>query len=362
MTPLQQIIYNEIQLKKYITIERYMELALYHPEFGYYMKKDPFGMRGDFTTSPEISQMFGEIIGAWIVDAWVQLGSPIPFQIIECGAGRGTLMKDLYSVIRKIPELLNNTQLTIVECSTVLIQKQRSLLEGLSVQWHASFDQIKKNASVIIGNEFFDALPISQFILQNGCWAERCVVWNDTTNNLTFDYISTAHKPILLTEAQLKHGVIYEVSELQKGFMFEMCDFIKNNDGAILLFDYGYQYGHGDTLQALSKHKFADVLSNVGENDITSHVNFGFLQDLVVAKDLKCSKIQTQGNFLKECGIEQRTSQLVSYIQNSNLDHKEALILDIEMAKSRLIDRDQMGELFKVMAVASKSDFNFIGF
>lgn len=354
MKPLQQLIYNEIQIKKHITVERYMELALYHPQYGYYMKKDPFGEKGDFMTSPEISQMFGEIIGAWIIDAWMQLGSPVPFQLIECGAGRGTLMRDIHSVIRKVPELNSVIKTVIIECSPTLIQQQKELLQGVQVQWHTSFVELEKIPSIIIANEFFDALPIRQFIYLNAQWFERCIIWENKNDRFLFENIPLEKMKIKVHEGSVVHGVIYEASEQQEQFMSEICDFIKLNSGVFLTFDYGYSNGHGDTLQAVSKHKYVNVLSDPSENDITAHVNFGRLRDLAISKNLNCSNIKTQGQFLKECGIEHRAAQLI----NANQQESEK----IEIAKSRLIDKDKMGDLFKVMAVSSEPDFKFIGF
>lgn len=362
MTPIQRIIYEEIMAKKFITIERYMELALYHQEFGYYMTKDPFGQEGDFTTSPEISQMFGEIIGAWIIDAWTQLGSPKPFQLVEFGAGRGTLMRDIYSVINKIPALKNNIKMVIIDCSLKLIQAQRELLHGIPVQWHSSLSEVEQIPTFIFGNEFFDALPIRQFILINNEWYERCVAWDNTHHKFFFDNIPLKEKPALVHELNVMHGVIYEGSESQKRFMEEICKFIHENSGVFLTFDYGYSNGQGDTLQSLSNHQYVDVLSNPSQNDITSHVNFGCLRDVAKSKNLNCSSIQTQGAFLKECGIEHRAAYLIDLVEREASDHKNKVIEDIKIAKSRLIDKDQMGTLFKVIAVSSQSDFKFIGF
>src|SRR6516165_4962816 len=258
---------------------RYMALCLMHPEHGYYVSRDPLGREGDFTTAPEVSQMFGELLGLWAASVWKTIGSPSPFRLIELGPGRGTMMADALRALRVLPPLYQTISVHLVEINPVLREKQRQTLSGVrNIAWHDSIDEVPEGASIIFANEYFDVLPIHQVVKR-----ERAA-------------------PI---------GAVFEWrpdAEIMK-----IASRVRDQDGAALIIDYGHTRSDaGDTFQAIARHSFTDPLSAPGQADVTAHVDF---QALVHAAEDLGARVHgpvTQGEFLTRLGIEQRALTLMS--------------------------------------------------
>lgn len=331
MLKLKEIIAAEISDNGPIGIDRFMSLCLGHPSHGYYMTRDPFGADGDFTTAPEISQMFGELIGAWLIDTWQKIGAPSPFTLLECGAGRGTFMADILRVAKAVPEFLEAVDIVLLETSPVLIQNQKDTLSDFDVRWIDHVSELKSEKPLlVIGNEFLDALPIQQFQKQNGAIQEKCV---GLTDDGSFCFGLREIAPESSFPLNIKEDDVMELSPVSLQFMNDLCGHIKKYGGAGVFIDYGYGQGHGDTLQAVKNHQFISPLEHIGDADITAHVDFMAYKRVVKEQGLHDYSLVTQADFLKALGIVLRAKAIKA--PKEDLD--------------RLIGADQMGELFKVM-------------
>ena len=263
MTELSSIIEEIISLEGPIGFDRYMALCLGHPQHGYYMGRDPFGEKGDFVTAPEISPLFGELVGIWLATAWEKIGKPKPFNLVELGPGRGTLMADILKAGRVIPGFVEAAQIQLVETSPVLRQMQRWKV-GEKAHWLDDFSQVPEGPLLIVANEFFDALPIRQFEMRHSVWNER--VMTKTGPGL---------RPAVGVSLSGKEGDIIELSPARSGVATEIGRRLKQNAGAAIIIDYGHEKSApGDTLQALHKHKMVPITHLPGDADITSHVDF----------------------------------------------------------------------------------------
>ncbi len=345
MPALEDIIKAEITQNGPMDVGRFMALCLGHPDYGYYMTRDPFGVQGDFTTAPEISQMFGEMVGAWVVDVWQKLESPSSFTLLECGAGRGTLMADILRTAKAVPQFLEAVQVVLLETSPVLRVKQKEILSAVSPVWIESLDDLKKaQPLIVVGNEFLDALPIRQFQKSEGQFREKLIGLNEK-NELSFglsDIPSQGAFPL-----DVKEGEITERAPIREAFMRTLCTRLKAYGGAGLFIDYGYNQRHGDTLQAIKDHQFVSPLDHVGEADLTTHVDFLALRRVCTEEDICEYGIVKQTDFLKALGIVPRAEILK---QKATPEQKARIAQDLE----RLIGLDQMGKLFKVMAFSSE--------
>ena len=338
---LKTLLKQKIKAEGSLSVADFMALVLSHPEYGYYMTRDPFGAQGDFTTASEISQMFGEMIGAWVADIWMQMGSPEKFTLLECGPGRGTLMADMMRAVANVPGFNQACEVSLMEISPVLKKMQADTLRGHNPTWVASLDDVKRDCPlIVVANEFLDALPVHQYVHSGDGWAERCVAWDEEQSFFMIEK-SVIPAPSIMADAQ-----VVEVSPAQSTFIKQLSVVLHKLGGAGLFIDYGYEQGRGDTLQALYKHKPCDVLEHIGQADITAHVNFGALRDIMP------SQLTTQGQFLKNLGIEYRAEVLA---QKTNLQ-------DIQNALHRLIHDDEMGFLFKVMGVTHDKTLKLAGF
>lgn len=333
---LHDLITRQIELNGPISIATYMDLCLGHPEFGYYRSRDPLGIAGDFTTAPEISQLFGEMIGICIADLLMRMGNPQNIILCELGPGRGTLMSDVLRVLGKVPNV--NIEVHLVETSEVLKQKQKEALGN--VHWHASLDTLPTHAPVIfIANEFLDALPLRQVVKTRNGWQEGVVGLKDGKLVLGLGSVVNG---VDLPEA--KDGTIFEFSPAREAIWQEICTRIGNQKGAAFVIDYGHlETKTGNTFQAVKDHSFANPLENPGEQDLTSHVDFAKLGQL--AKNLQIDYFTTQGEFLKNMGIEVRAEHLSA----ANPSQRDSLMVGLK----RLIHRDEMGILFKVIGVSN---------
>lgn len=325
-----------IYLHGAIPLDHYMALCISH----YYNTRDPFGKGGDFITAPEISQMFGEIIGIWCINAWLNLGKP-KFNLVEIGPGRGTLMEDLIRGVKHIKEFGENiNKIYMLEASQALkrIQSQKLTKYAYNFSWVEHIDEVEKGLSIIINNEFFDALPIKQFIKTRTGFRELLVTIKDDK----FLIVPLGKELDLNFECQ--EGSIIELSPLRDAYANKVATHIDNYGGAGLIIDYGYlDKPFKSTVQALKANSYSYIFDNIGEADITSLVDFGALQAIFEEKHLK-SLYSTQGEFLRNYGIELRAEQL---IENGADKFKIRSELD------RLTAKDQMGELFKVLEVVS---------
>lgn len=326
-----------------ITVERYMSLCLRH----YYAARDPLGADGDFTTAPEISQMFGELIGLWMLEVWNAMGRPNPVHLVELGPGRGTLMADLLRATKLLPDFGNAAQVHLVETSPALKQKQQAMLASsvLPLQWHERLEDVPEGPLLLIANEFFDALPIRQFTATERGWCERLVGLED--NRLIF---GLRNEPERSLGNPLRIGDVLEWPAVSIDIMQELSRRLARGTGAALIIDYGY-WGpaFGDTLQALKNHRYADPLADPGEADLTIHVDFHRLAQSA-AEGLQIHGLSTQGDFLQALGIDARASSLkkrATPVQASTID----------AALARLTERGEkgMGDLFKVLAVTHKN-------
>jgi len=340
MKSLGEHVRKLIALEGPITVERYMSLCLRH----YYATRDPLGAGGDFTTAPEISQMFGELIGLWMLEVWNAMGRPAPVHLVELGPGRGTLMADLLRATKLLPDFAAAVQVHLVETSPVLQQKQQATLTSspLSIQWHERLDDVPGGPTLLIANEFFDALPIRQFLATERGWCERLVGIND--GNLIFGLRAEAEQDL---GAPLRLGDVLEWPALSIDIMQDLSGRLARDSGAALVIDYGY-WGpaFGNTLQALWKHAYVDPLEQPGEADLTTHVDFHRFAQIASAKGLRVHGPATQGDFLAALGIEARASSLKKRAT-------PAQSAAIDAALARLTERGDkgMGELFKVLAV-----------
>jgi len=348
VTPLRDQVRELIAADGAITVERYMGLCLQH----YYASRDPLGLRGDFTTSPEISQMFGELIGLWAAAIWQGMGSPRGFRLVELGPGRGTLMADALRALRRVPGLLDGLGIDLVETSPALRERQRTALRDYAsrVSWHDRLEEVPPGPAVVIANEFFDALPVRQFVARGGAWRERVVGGDE--RGLRFA-LKDAPEPWIAVPP--REGATIEIPEVGAAVMDTLARRLVGDGGAALVIDYGY-WGpaFGDTLQALKAHTFADPLADPGEADLTAHVDFHHLAQAAATAGAAVHGPLSQGDFLRGLGIEVRAHALKSRATPAQAE-------TIETGLRRLTDPEGMGELFKVLAVSHPTIANLPG-
>ena len=349
MTPLEEEIRRIIAFDGPMPISEYMRTCLGHPKYGYYVTRDPLGPLGDFTTAPEVSQMFGELLGAWAAAVWRQMGSPARVDLVELGPGRGTLMADALRAARALPAFRAAIAVHLVEMSDVLMAKQRETLgaSGVPVAWHHDVREIPAGPAIVLANEFFDALPIHQAVRGERGWHERVVaLGKDEQLAFAVNPVPMLDFEKMLPEAlrEAPAGAIYEWRSA--AYSLEIIHRLKSHGGAALVIDYGYAETQvGETFQAVRKHAYADPLVDPGEVDLTAHVDFGALAHAGRASGVGVNGPLTQGEFLRRLGIEQRATRL-----KQNATSQQAA--DIDSAFARLTAPDQMGELFKVLAFA----------
>ena len=348
-SPLQSEIRKLIKSSGPMPVWRYMELCLTHPEHGYYVSRDPLGREGDFTTAPEVSQMFGELLGLWAASVWKAIGSPPALRLVELGPGRGTMMADALRALRVLPPLYQSLSVHLVEINPVLREKQRATLEGVrNIAWHNSIDDVPEGPAVILANEYFDVLPIHQVVKREGGWHER-VVDLDANGRLVFD---AGAAPIprfeVLLPPLVRAAPIGAVFEWRPdGEIMKIATRVRDQDGAALIIDYGHlRSDAGDTFQAIARHSFADPLKNSGQADVTAHVDFQALARAAEDVGARVHGPVTQGEFLKRLGIETRAVTLMGKTTAE-------ISADISSALKRLTDsgRDGMGSMFKVLAI-----------
>lgn len=339
--PLHEKIRRLIELNGPMSVADYMAHCLLDPEHGYYMRRDPFGRAGDFVTAPEVSQMFGELIGAWLIETWRLCGTPSPVQLIELGPGRGTLMSDILRVAKTAPDFRAALSLYLVEASPLLAGMQRHKLEGQGASWHQSLAEVPAGPVLVIANEFFDALPIRQFVRSGGAWRER-VIGLGAAGELVLGI----GPGLLHTNLDEPDGSVFEMRPAGDALIADISQRIRDGGGAALIIDYGHaESGAGDTLQAVRGHARADPLAAPGEADLTAHVDFGALANEAQAHGIQPLGPITQREFLLSLGLLERAGRL-------GVNADEATRAALRAAVERLAGAAQMGTLFKVLALA----------
>lgn len=354
MSPLEVLIRDRITKAGPIPVSEFMELALGHPEHGYYMTGDPFGTAGDFITAPEISQVFGELIGLWAAITWQQMGSPDSLALVECGPGRGTLMEDLLRAAKSVPDFHNAIDIHLVETSSAMRQQQMETLSGYAPRWHDTIETVPAGSMILIANEFLDALPIHQFVMTDAGWAERCV--DAGPAGLTFVTGGLMPDSLSIVTSNALPGAIFEACPAAMEFADSLNNHLNAAPGAALLIDYGHgKSAAGETLQAVHCHKFTDPLADPGKADLTAHVDFDAFARRLKSGGVTATGPITQSTFLNAVGIRERMQQL---LKNASPETQA----DMNAATARLTDPAQMGELYKVMVAASAQMPRLAGF
>ncbi|MBT4921406.1 MAG: hypothetical protein HON23_00120 [Rickettsiales bacterium] len=337
-------IINQIKISGALTIAEFMQICLFDKENGYYTQADPFGAAGDFITSPEISQCFGEVVALYCLYYLQSTDGEI--QIIELGPGRGLLMHDMLRVFTKFPEFFARISIHLVEKSAKLRQLQQEKLQefGLEVKHYDDFSQIPKKQSFIISNELLDCLPMQQFEYAQDKWYERKV---DYKGEFYFRLIETPASllyPLLFLKGSVnKIGDIFEISPATITLMSEVAAFVKITKSKALIFDYGYKsYEFKPTIQAIRSHEYQSVFESLGKQDLTYLVNFPAIEQTLREGDLCNYTLNNQGEFLLSLGLESRIN-MCKKNQSQEIQDK------LDRSLSRLTDKDQMGDLFKVL-------------
>jgi NADH dehydrogenase [ubiquinone] 1 alpha subcomplex assembly factor 7 len=334
-----------------LSVHHYMEACLADQRAGYYTTRQPIGEAGDFITAPEISQIFGELIGAWAVAVWQAMGAPSAVVVAELGPGRGTLMADALRAWRSAPDFLAGVSAALIETSPVLEAAQRETLRGspAPLQWYATLEDVPLGPLILIANEFIDALPVRQFVWESGVWRERTVTLTGK-GKLTFGAgapIEGDALPAWLGDQDAADGAIIETRPAASKLIETLAGRAKDAPLAALIADYGpAESGIGDTLQAVRHHRFADPLSAPGETDLTAHVDFAALKEAARARGLATFGPMSQGQFLLELGLEARCNRL---IRDATPDQRQSIL----SGAARLADPRQMGALFKMLALQS---------
>ena len=347
--PLESEIRRLIGVAGPMPLADYMRLALTHPQYGYYIAHDPIGAAGDFITAPEISQMFGELIGVWMVAVWQQMGSPENVRVIELGPGHGTLIIDALRAAKIAKDFLAAVVLHLVEISPRLKEQQRQRLEplGMPMLWHAALSDVPAGPNIIVANEFIDALPVHQAIKLSDGWHER-VVDVGSDGNLA---LKPARDPLPHFDAtvprQFRESPIGSIYEWRPDSIALEIGRRVRDEGAALIIDYGHaRQGLGDTLQAVAGHSFSDPLRAPGQADLTAHVDFTALAQSAEIIGARVHGPISQRDFLQQLGIDQRAAALKARAQRDKGD-----AIDLALSRLTTTGPDGMGELFKVLAV-----------
>ncbi len=348
MTKLEMAIRARIAREGPMPLARFVEAANNDPDHGYYRTRDPLGRHGDFVTAPEISQVFGELIGAWCAVAWQSLGAPSPVVVVELGPGRGTLMADLLRTVATVmPALAAAIDLHLIETSPVLIRAQSAALSGRRACWHAGLHSVPAGPLILIANEFFDALPVDHHVRRGGSWHRRCVAIDRTTDRLCFvdgPMVRCPDEPI----RDAPDGAVWETSPAACAVAGSGAERIADWGGVALIIDYGYaRSAPGETLQAVRRHRPVGILDTPGEADLSAHVDFQALTCAVRSRGAAGHGPVPQGAFLARLGLKARQERLLAAAA-------PAQRADIRARCRRLAAHDQMGLLFKALALTGR--------
>jgi NADH dehydrogenase [ubiquinone] 1 alpha subcomplex assembly factor 7 len=340
-----------------LSLDKFIEESLYNKKLGYYMKGNPFGEKGDFITAPNISILFSEMIAIWVISFWEKLNCPKKFNLIELGAGDGEMMNIMVNTFYKFPQFKNSCNIKILEKSKLLRKIQKKKIKDWEIKWLDDLNELDNLPCIFIANEFFDALPIKQFIKKNKKWYERYVKF---TNQIKSEYLDIPFD-IKKLEKKIKFRIslnqnFIEYSPLASKYLKDITNMIKLNNGGILIIDYGYiDKEMKNTIQAVFKHKYTDVLTNFGNCDITYNLSFNLINQMVKKMGSFFHATTTQKKFLTSLGILKRAEIL----SKNMLFSKKA---DMYFRIKRLIDDREMGSLFKVILVSNKKNKFKLGF
>jgi NADH dehydrogenase [ubiquinone] 1 alpha subcomplex assembly factor 7 len=349
---LGRLIARRIALTGPISLAEFMTEALLHPRLGYYRKAMPLGAAGDFTTAPEISQIFGELLGAWLAERWLAMGRPQPVRMIEMGPGRGTLMADALRATRSVPGFRAAIDLHLVEINERLHELQRSALAGFNPTWHAGLEDVPAGPTLLVANEFFDALPVRQFEMTSRGWAERMVGLDADGETLRFA-LAPGVTPYAALLPEAPTGAQAEICEAARAIAAAIGTRLRRQGGWALIVDYGDERaGRSASVQAVRGHRGVRILERPGETDLSAHVDFAALAQ---ATGMPTFGPVAQGEFLRRIGALQRAAAL-------KVRAGEAERVAIDAALARLIEPRQMGTLFRVMAVGDNRSAAPAGF
>jgi len=351
-------IINTLREKKSIPLDRFINIALYDKKFGYYMKKNPFGKKGDFITAPLISNLFSEMIAVWCVAFWEHLGKPNKILLVELGPGDGTLCKDLIKTFKKFKEFYNSLEINLFEISNKLKKIQKIKINSKKVKWIKKIEEINYGPVIFFGNEFFDALPIKQICKKKNNFFEKYVALTTNEKNIKFLHKKANNNLIKcikdLNLISIGDTIEYPLEALK--FLKQISKKINKFDGGLLTIDYGYTLKKNqNTLQAVKKHNYLDIFFKPGHSDITSHINFKLFSKSLGEDNLAVKKITTQSEFLKKVGILERAdilSKKMTFKEKANMFYR----------LKRLIDPKEMGDRFKVIFAQKKGKIFSLGF
>ena len=356
MNLLEKLIYK----KKIIPLDKFIDIALYDKQLGYYENKKIFSRDGDFITSPFISSIFSEMISIWIVSYWIYLKKPKKINILELGPGNGLMINQIINSLKKIKTFDANFNIYLHEKSESLIKVQKENLNNFkNIVWIKNINKIKQYPTIIIANEFFDAFPIKQFFKINSNWHEQCISFKDNIkkiiyckNKINNNYLKKYSKFFNINKSK-----IIEYPVKIENYLNSISKIIKKNNGIFLTFDYGYSDIVGkNTLRAIKKHKIVDLLKEYTDCDITFDINFNILKNIFKKNNVRFIGAVSQNFFLQKLGIMERASQIV---KKQNVIDSKNLILSI----NKLINPKEMGNTFKALAFCNKNckfDLGFI--
>jgi len=347
----------KIKENNLLSLDKFIGETLYNKKFGYYMKKNPFGKYGDFITAPNISILFSEMIAIWIISFWENLKKPKKFNLIKLGAGNGEMMKVLINTFDRFPEFKDACNVNILEKSTLLKKMQKKNIKNNNVIWLKDLNELNDSPSIFIANEFFDALPIKQFIKKKNQWYERYVKLTDNKKPAYLDILFNMSK----FEKKINFKISYkqkfiEYSPLAINYLKIIMDKIRSNNGGALIIDYGYTSNEiKNTLQAVSNHNYSNVLDTSIKSDITYNLNFRLIDKIIKKFGIFNTLRTSQKKFLTRLGILRRAE-----ILSKNMPFSQKA--DIYFRIKRLIDKNQMGDLFKAMFITNKKNKFRVGF
>ena len=350
-------IINILKEKKSIPLDQFINISLYDKKFGYYMKNNPFGKKGDFITSPQVSNLFGEMLAVWCVAFWKNIGSPNKIILVELGPGDGSLCKNLLSAFSKFENFYNSLEINLLEISEKLKKIQKSKVNNNKVKWIKNISEINSGPTIFLGNEFFDSLPIKQLLIKKKLYFEKHVTLSKNKKLKFFhkkankNLVREIKKLNLTSESKI---IEYPIKAIE--FLQIIAKKINKYDGCLLMIDYGYTKNrNGNTLQSVKKHKYIDVFYKPGNSDITSLINFNLFQKILNKNKLDVKKIASQGEFLQKIGILERANILakkMTFREKANLFYR----------LKRLLDSKEMGNLFKVILAQKKGKKFSLGF